>query len=226
MLSAWSEGFVSSAQALWGGFVSFVPTLILALVSVILGVLIGKLFGKAVAQVVSLLNIDKLIEKAGAEKYFARAGIKVNVGGFVGALVSWFVIVVFVVEALNQLHLTEVTKFLQHILMYLPNVFVAVFVLFTGLLIGEFVDRIVVGATRVTQIGKSKLLGTASRWAVWLFAGLVALYQLGIAAVLSEAILNSLAIGIAIAVGLAFGLGGQQHASDLIQKIRDEASDK
>lgn len=202
------------------------PVLLLAVLLVLVGVVLGHFFGKAIAQVIGLLKLDSAVNRLGVEKYFQRAGVKVNIGGFIGAIVKWFIVVIFVLEALKHLGLDQVSLFLQSILAYLPNVFVAVLVLFAGLLIGEFVDRLVVGATRATQIGKSQLLGAASRWAVWIFAGLVALYHLGIAAILSETIMNGLVIGVAIAIGLAFGLGGQQHASDLIQKIRDEASEK
>lgn len=226
MISSWGYNFIASSQSIWDGFIEFVPLLVGAAVLLIVGCLVAHLVGKAVEQVVGLLKLDRLIEKLSADKYFSRAGIKLNVGGFVGAVVKWFIVVVVLIQSLDILKLTEVTSFLRNVLAYLPSVFVAVIILFAGLFIGEFVDRVVVGASKAAQLGRSRLLGTASRWAIWVFAGLVALYHLGIGAVFSESILNGFVIGIAIAFGLAFGLGGQQHASDLITRIRREASEK
>lgn len=226
MNQTWTDGFVTSFRDIWAGVADFIPSFVGAIVLFIVGVLVAGIVGKAITQVFKAAKLDALLSKFGVDRYLSRAGVTLNSAHFLGELVKWFFVVIVLVQSLTILKLFAVTTFLKNVLSYLPNVFVAVFVLLTGLILGDFIDRVVTGASKMVNVAKSKLLGSAARTAIWVFAVLVALYHLGIAAVFSEMVFNGIVIALALAFGLAFGLGGVEHASEFIGQIKKDIKDR
>ncbi len=224
--NSWVTGLGSSFHDIWSGFAYYGVQIVLALILVIIGLLIASLLDQLVTSLVRATRVDAVIRKTGAERYFSRAGIRLDIGKFIGSVVKWFVILVVLIQALSMLSLDAVTAFLQNILHYLPNVFVAVLILIAGIVIGEAMNKVVVSGAKAAQLGRVHLLGSVTRWAIWLFAVIVALYQLGIAAVFSETVFTALVAALALAFGLAFGLGGQQAAAEIIGEIRHNISDR
>lgn len=225
LLNTWSEVLTLSFQNLWVGVVNFVPNLVVAIIILVLGWLIGALLGRAVAQVIRSLKVDEGLRRAGLESFLHRGGIRLDSGAFVGALVKWFVIVMFLIAAFDVLGLSQVNLFLQEVVLgYLPRVIAAAFVLLVGGVIGDVVGRVVVTTARTAGVSSAHFAGAIAKWAVWVFAILVALSQLGIAAAFSQTLFTGVVIAISLALGLSFGLGGQEQASRFIDKLRGEMS--
>ena len=226
-MTTWGQVLTLSFQNLWLGIVSFVPNLIIALVILVLGWLIGALFGRAIWQAFRSLRVDEALRRAGFESFLRRGGLNLDSGAFIGGLVKWFVILVFLVAALNVLGLGQVNIFLQQVVLaYIPRVIVAALILLVGGVIGDVVDRVVVTAARTAEINSANFAGSIAKWAVWVFTILVALSQLGIAAAFSQTLFTGVVIAISLALGLSFGLGGQDAAARVIEKMRGEMSDK
>lgn len=212
-----------SFQNLWVGVVNFVPNLVVALVILIVGWLIGALLGKAVAQVIRSLKVDEALRRAGFESFLHRGGVHLNSGAFLGALVEWFVIIVFLVAAFDVLGLAQVNIFLQDVVLgYLPRVIVAALVLLVGGVVGDAAGRMVTTAARTASVSSAHFAGAIAKWAVWIFAILVAFSQLGIGAAFSQTLFTGIVIAISLALGLSFGLGGQEAAGRFIEKLRGE----
>ncbi len=213
-MTSWGQVLTVSFQNLWLGVVSFVPNLVVAIIIVILGWLIGALFGRAVWQVFRSLRVDEALRRAGFESFLKRGGLNLDSGAFIGGLVKWFVILVFLVAAFNVLGLTQVNLFLQEVVIaYLPRVIVAALILLVGGVVGD-------------EIHSAHFAGTLAKWAIWIFALLVALSQLGIAAAFSQTLFTGVVIAISLALGLSFGLGGQDAAAKFIARLGSEMSDK
>lgn len=226
-MTTWGQVLTLSFQNLWMGLVSFVPNLIIAIIILILGWLIGALFGRAIWQVFRSLRVDEALRRAGFESFLRRGGLNLDSGAFIGGLVKWFVILVFLVASLNVLGLTQVNLFLQQVVLaYLPRVIVAALILLVGGVIGDVVDRVVVTAARTAEVRSAHFAGSVAKWAVWVFTVLVALSQLGIAAAFSQTLFTGIVIALSLALGLSFGLGGQEAAARFIERIRGEMSDK
>ena len=212
-----------SFQNLWVGVVNFVPNLIVAIIIVILGWLIGALFGRAIWQVFRSLKVDDALRRAGFEAIVRRGGMDLDSGAFVGGLVKWFVIIIFLVAAFDVLGLAQVNFFLQDVVLgYLPNVLVAALVLLVAGVIGDVAGKVVVTAAKTAGVGSAHFAGAIVRWAIWIFAILVALTHLGIAAAFSQTLFTGVVIAVSLALGLSFGLGGQEAASRFIEKLSNE----
>ncbi len=223
----WGEVFSVSLQSLWYGFISFVPNLIVAIIIFIVGWVVGTLIGKAINQVIDALKINKLFESAGASELMNRAGMRLNVGAFLGGVVKWFIIVVFLMTSLEILGLTQVNDFLREsVLFYLPKVVIAALVLVIAGVIAEAMQKIVAGSAKAANSHSANLLGAIARYSIWIFAFIIALSELGIAAQFMQILFTGLVAMLAIAGGLAFGLGGKDVAGRKVQNISDEMSSK
>jgi hypothetical protein len=226
MINNWGEVLALSFQNLWIGVVNFVPNLIIALIILILGWLIGALFGRAIWQIFRSLRVDEALRRAGFESFLRRGGINLDSGAFIGGLVKWFIILVFLVASFNVLGLTQVNDFLSTVVLaYLPRVIVAALIFLVGGVIGDITERVVVTAARTAQIRSANFAGSIAKWAIWIFAILVALSQLGIAAAFSQTLFTGIVIAISLALGLSFGLGGQEAAARFLSRLGNEMSD-
>jgi hypothetical protein len=124
------------------------------------------------------------------------------------------------------LGLTQVNVFLQSVvLLYLPQVIVAVLILLVAIVIADTVSRIVVHTAKAAHVKSANFLGAVTRWAIWIFALLTALVQLGIAVGFIQTLFTGVIVALALGFGLAFGLGGQEAASRYIEKLRQEIAD-
>ncbi len=145
-LTTWAQVLQASFESLLFGLVSFIPNLIVAIIIFVVGWLIGVGIGRVVAQVVTALKIDQALRSAGVDRVVERAGFALNSGAFLGFLVKWFFIVVFLVAALDVLHLTVVTAFLSTVVLgYLPQVIAAVLILLVAAVLAQAAERVVAG---------------------------------------------------------------------------------
>ncbi len=224
VLETWSEVLTASFQDLWLGIIAFLPKLLLSVIIFCIGWVIAVTLDKVVARIIRIFRVDKALQGLGIEKYLQRGGFRLDAGAFIGGLVKWFFIIAFLVAAIDVLGLTQVNIFLQEILIYLPNVIIAALILVAAALIANAVYRIVSGSARGAGLPSAGFLGGIAKWAIWIFAILAALYQLGIAGPFVQTLFTGFVAMIVIAGGLAFGLGGKEVAAKYLEKLRQDIS--
>jgi len=227
IFQTWASVFNDSLLNLWYGFMNFVPSLLGALIIFIIGWIIGSIVGKAIAQLLSAVKLDKLFESAGAEDLMSRAGLKLNASGFIGGIVKWFIVVVFLMASLQIIGLTQVNAFLSEaVLFYLPKVIIAAFVLIIATVIADAMRKLVQASAKAANISSANMLGSIARYAILIFAITIALSELGIATYFMQVLFMGLIVMLAIAGGLAFGLGGKEAAARAIEHISKDMSSK
>ncbi len=224
-VQTWGEAITLSLLGLWERFVNFLPSLVGAILVFVAGWIVAVALGKVVEHIVKMIKIDDVVEKAGTKARFKKAGVELNIAKFFGGLVKWFLVLVFLMAATDILKLGQVTSFLNSIVLYLPNVVVAAVILAVAFLVGNFVFAVVRGSTKVAGIVSATLLATVAKWAIVVFGFLAALIQLGIASSLINTLFIGLVAMLALAGGLAFGLGGKDEAAAILKKIRQEISE-
>lgn len=224
MLQTWGEIFTVSLQSLWLGFISFVPSLLVAIIVFIIGWVVADIVGKALKQIIDALKVDKLFASAGAEEALSRAGFKLSVGTFLGEVVRWFIIIVFLMTSLEVVGLSQVNSFLRDVVLsYIPQVVIAALILLVASVLSEAAGRIVSGTAKATNIRAAGLLGSVAKYSIWLFAFIVAFAQLGIAPQFMQILFTGLIAGLALAFGLSFGLGGKDAAARTIEHLRSDS---
>jgi len=223
LLQTWGEVLAQSFQRIGAETILFLPALVWSLIIFIAGWIFGSFAGALVSHVVKSLRIDRALDHVGVNELVAHAGYKFSAGGFLGGLVKWFIVIVFLVAALNILHLDTVNQFLiDFVISYLPKVIVAVLVLLFGSILADVSGHVVAGSARAANISSAHLASSIARWAIWIFAILIALVQLGIGVAFIQTLFTGIVAAMALALGLAFGLGGRDAAADYIRKVRKD----
>jgi len=217
-IESWGDVFARSLQGVWYGVASFVPNLVIAVIIFAIGWVLAALVERLVESVFKSLKVDAALKSAGLEDVVKNAGHNLNSGLFVGSLVKWFVIVVFLIASFDVLGLSQVTTFLRDVVGYLPQVIIAVLILMVAVIIASAMQKIVVASARAAQVKSAELLGRVTKWSIWIFAVLTALFNLGIAPGLIQTIMTAVFAGAALALGLAFGLGGKDAAQKILEK--------
>jgi len=219
----WVTVLQQSFNGMLAAVVGFIPNFVFAVIVFVIGWVVAWFVGNIIAQAVRAIKVDSALKSAGVDDVVSRAGYHLDSGAFLGALVRWFVILVFLIAALQILNLSQVTFFLQAVVVsFLPNVIIAVLILLVTAVIAEVAQGVVAGSARAAGITAAGFAGTAARWSIWIFGILAALSQLQIAQGILQTLFTGVVVALSLAFGLAFGLGGQDAASGFISKVRAE----
>lgn len=205
---------------LWGQIVGILPNIIGAVVIVAIGLIIAPILGGLVKQLIDLFKIDVLTEKMGLSEMMSDYTDNFSLSLLIGRLVKWFFILAFVMAATEVLRLDRVTEFLNTLILFIPQVLIAIIILVFGVVAGKFFETIVTKSLKGsnTPVNHPEVLGHVTRWAFIIFALLAAAIQLGIAPILIQILFT----GLVLAFALAFGLGGREKAAKLLDYIDGE----
>ena len=216
----------SAFVTLWAQAVVFLPKLLFAIIVFLLGLLVANLLRTAVVKVIKVLKIDELVERLEVKDVFRRAGVRLDVAAFLGWLVKWFIIIVALIAAADALEWNQVTIFLTSVVSYIPNVLIAVIILLVGIILANFTQGVVKGALDAVKMASSQFLAGLSRWAIIVFSFMAALVQLGIAQELIQVLFTGFVAMIALAGGLAFGLGGRDYAARILDQLSKDLTNR
>ena len=220
---SWGDVFNASLQDLWWGFIQFAPKLIVAIVFFVVGWVLGNLVAKAFEHVIGALKVDKLFQSIGMDDFFRKAGMNLNTGYFIGQIVKWFVIIVFLLPSLNLVGLDYISSFLKDdVLGFLPRVIVAAFILIIATFVADILSKTIVASAKAMNLRSANMLGTIAKYAIWVFAFIIAFGQLGVAPAYMQILFAGIIGMIAVAGALAFGLGGKDAAGRFISKLGED----
>ncbi|GCE48735.1 putative transporter (transmembrane protein) [Thermosporothrix hazakensis] len=215
--------------AIWQSFVnamnmiiSFIPKLIGFLVILLVGWIVAKAISKAVTWLCQRFNVEAAADRIGLHQLGRKANMHMDVSEILGKIVYWFVFLIFLVPAFDSLGLGSISSLLGTIVSYIPNVFVAVILLFLGGWIGTIVADVIRNTTAVSRMGNPNIFANIARIAIIFFAAIVALYQLRIAPAILQTLFTAIVGALALAFGLAFGLGGRESAQHWLRRGEEQ----
>lgn len=209
---------------LWETLVAYLPNLLGAIIVFLIGVVVALILRHVVINVIALLRIDELLRKLEISSQFERAGLRLHTGALLGWIIKWFVIIIALIAATDILGWDQVTDYLQQVVLFIPNVIIAVIILLAGILLGNFVQSVVKSAVEAAKLASADFLSGVAKWAILVFTFMAALVQLQIAPELIRVLFTGLVAMLALAGGLAFGLGGQDHAHKFLQRLKKDIS--
>lgn len=223
-ISDWGDAvFLSLSNAL-NTFLAAIPLVIGAMLIIVVGWIIAGILARIVREVLRRIGADRLFAEHSGRVYGDRTrDIKPSI--VAGELVKWLVRLVFLVAAANVLGLTQVSELLNDVLLWIPNLIVAAIILLVAPLLGRFVrGAIEVGAGEM-GFTNAPLLGRIAEVAIVAFAVIIAINQIGVAANLVNTLFIGIVAAVALAFGLAFGLGGRDVAGQLTQRWYEQSQD-
>jgi hypothetical protein len=196
-------------------FINFIPLLIGALILLVIGWYIAKLVGAVVERILARLKLDHVADRTHFSQLLTGPEGRFTASHGIGVLAKWFVFLIFVQAAANVLAMPQVTAIINNILLFIPNLAVAFVILIVGAYLARFLSGLVRGAVTRTTGVRPELFALITEYAVMGFAVIAALNHVGIAVILVNTLYIGLVASLALALGLAFGLGGQGVASEL-----------
>ncbi|MFH1648106.1 MAG: hypothetical protein ABIA11_00010 [Patescibacteria group bacterium] len=221
MILDWYQITINSFQTLWQAFLGFIPSLLGAIIIFVIGWFISIGVGKLITEILKKLRFNQIFEKEGWKSALSKAEIKVDASGFIGAIVKWVLVIVFLLAAVEILGFVEFAVFLTGILAYLPNVIVASLIFVVTVILVDIVEKLVRAAVESIKVGYGHMVSVVVKWSIWIFAILAILDQLEFAA--ADWIIEFVQIafvGIAATFAIAFGLGGKDAAAEWLQDFR------
>lgn len=225
-VTEWSDAMFTSLAAAMALFFSAVPKIIGFLLIIVAGWFIASLIERGLAAVLRGIRFNDLSERAGLSDFIRKMGMNTDAAGMIGLVVKWFVRLIALVVAFDALGLPAVSEVLRQLLLWLPNVVVAVVVLVIGGLAARALGNVVRGAANEAGLTNANFLSKAAAVVVWAFAIVVAVNQLGIATELVNTLFMAVVGALALGLGLAFGLGGRETAAEILRKWYAKAQER
>lgn len=196
----------------------FLPKLIIAVIILLIGWLLAKAIKLAVVKGLRSVNFNVVTERAGIDNFLQQGGAKTDTIDILGILVYWLVILAALMIAFNSLGLALVTELIGRIAMFVPKVMVAVLVLVFGAYFSRFIDNAITTYGKNVGLEDAELLGRLARYAIMVFVVLIALEQVQVATELVRLSFLILLAGLVLALALAFGIGSQNRAAELLER--------
>jgi len=225
MVLDWYYVTIQALQNLWQGFLSFIPVLLGAIIVFVIGWFISVGVGKLITEILKRVKFNQIFEKGGWKSALEKAEIKVDPSGFIGAIIKWILVIVFLLAAVEILGLIQFAGFLKSVLAYLPNVIVASLIFVVTVILVDIVEKIVRAAVESIKVGYGAMVSAVIKWSIWVFALLAILHQLGIAKPFMETLFTGLVAMLVISLGIAFGLGGKEVAAEILQDVKRKLKD-
>jgi hypothetical protein len=195
------------------------PAILGAVILLVLGWIIAGIVGGVIARALRAIKVDAMADRAGVTAFLRRAQVHADAAGVIAGVVKWYIRLVFVLMAANAVGLTAISTVVNQVLAFIPNLLVAVLILAVFSWLASLVRNVVNGTT----MPNAKTMGMLAYAATLGFGVIAAASQIGVAAPLVELLFAGIVFGLALAFGLAFGLGGRDEAAQMWRGFRSSA---
>jgi hypothetical protein len=203
-----------------GKIFSYLPYLLIGLIFIILGYLIAWFLEFIIRFLVSKLNINKFLSDLGFSEFLKKSNIELKADVFLGKLVFWIVFLVFLMAAFDVLGLTSFSNLLNDIIKFLPKLLVSSFIFIFAVFVGDLLKKIVYSFLRGIEIKGAEIGSEIVYYGFFVFGLILALSNIGIATEILNILIMGIVLAISLALGLSFGLGGQELAKHFLDELR------
>ncbi len=222
IIQGWGVAIIEAWERVIDRFINYVPNILGAVVILILGWVLAVLLEKLISEIIRSVGLQRLFESVGIEKTVKKTRATKDTTGLIAALVKWAILIVTFIAAADVLQLPAVTNFLNKILGYLPEVASAAGILLIGMIAANFVARLVRSFIHSLELSHAGTAGSIAKYSIITFAVIAALIELGIAKSMLLTLFTGLVAMLALAGGLAFGLGGQGVAKEILESVKKD----
>lgn len=215
-----AQYLLESLRAFWAEISVALPRIIGAILLLTLGWMIAKVIRKGIIRFLKLVKVDVLAEKSGIEDFLLRGGVKYTTVTILANLVYWSIMFTVTLAVLNSLGLQAAAELFNKIILYIPNVFVAVLVLIFGTLFAKLFRGVSYTYLNNVGIGGAEVVSAIAQYAILIFVVSIALEQLSIGGQILVSAFQLAFGALCLALALAFGLGGRDWAAQILEKLR------
>ena len=214
----WGEAMLTSMTGALALFLAAIPKIIGFVIILVVGWFIAKLIAKGIAMLLRKINFNAMADRSGFSGFIDKMGVKCDAAGFLGETGKWFVRLLALIVAFDALGLPAVSQVLHQLLLWIPNLVVALVVLIIAGLVANWISALVRGATSQAGFSNPNFVASIASVAVWGFGIIIAVNQIGVATTLVNTLFMGLVGALALALGLSFGLGGRDTAGEIVSE--------
>lgn len=225
-INTWTDAVVLAVVNSLEKFANFLPNLLGALIIFVFGWLVAGVLRNLTLKILSMVQLEPFAEKVGLSDALKRAGATLTAPELIAELIKWATVLVFLSPTVEVLGLSQVTQVINSVLLYIPNVLVAVLIIMFGAIFADLTAQFVRGGASALGSSTARVFAVITKYAIVIFAVLVSLSQLGIAQQLIATVFTGLVAMLAIAGGLAFGLGGKDTAAEILEKLKESLRER
>lgn len=223
-MSSWQIVLLEPARTALSQIGQFVVNILLVLIILIIGWLISKAIKTVVTKGLRAVKLDELSDRIELEALLEKGGISYSLSELIGIICYWLALLVTFMVAINSVGLTIAADLLNKVVLYIPNVIAAIFILILGMFAATILRNIVLTAANNAGISQGKLLGKVVEIIIAVFTIFVALEQLNIGIRITELTLAVALGSLGLGLALAFGLGCRDIAgrtmADFVDKMK------
>jgi small-conductance mechanosensitive channel len=217
-IASWNQVLMASLTNAVSLVSVSVPKLIAFLIVLIIGWLIASALASGIAMLLRKLKFNGLADSAGVSGVIAYSGLHQDASGVIALVVKWFIRLIALIVAFDALGLPVVSEIFQKLLLWLPNLVIALVIVVIGGWAANAIAALVRAAATTASSANPNLVVSIARTAIWVFTAIVAINQLGIATELVQMLFAAIVGALALGLGLAVGLGGKDLAGELLRK--------
>jgi len=210
--------FLESSQQFLNEIAVTLPQILGALLILLIGWIIARVVKRLSVRGLKLVRFNYLTEKSGIENFLDKGGVKVSSIQIIGTLIYWIIMLVVILATLNSLKLTAASTLFNQIMLYIPNIIVAILILVIGIYFARLVSQILVTSLKNMEEKEASMIGSIAYYAIIILTIFIILGQLNIAGTIVTNAFTILFGAICLALGLSFGLGGKDWAAGIIKK--------
>lgn len=195
---------------------TFLPKFLAGTVLLLIGIVLASILKQVVLEVFKALKVETFLHKYGvpeAKDDFSWSNI-------LAEIVRWFVIVIFLIPTADVWGLPQIVTVLNTFLLYLPNVFVSAIIALVGFVFARLAHDLVLASMHNVSRETARTVAHVTRTAIVVFVLLAVLNQLGVASDLIRILFTGFVAMLALAGGIAFGLGGQGVAGEILENLK------
>lgn len=222
IIDTWGVQVRQITQEVWDRIIVFAPNIIGAVVIALIGAIAGVVVGYVVTRILQAVKIQSLADQSRFTDVLKKAKLQTDIAEISGTFVKWVIFLTFLLSAATVLEVKTLKSFIENVFSYLPVVIGVVIFIVIAAQIVEALAKLTRAAVDSTGVKLGRLAMMVVRWALYIFIGITSLFALGVPREFIVIMFIGLTATLAIAAGIAFGLGGKDHANDLVKKIRDE----
>ena len=215
------DAIVDPFQSMWSNVLAFLPTLLAVIVVLVVGWMVAALLQKAVTRFLKLARLDTISEKAGIANVLLKGDISLTLSEIIGTLVYWLFVLVVILAAVNLLHLTQAGLLLNEVILYIPRVIAALLILVLGIFLASVLATTVRTTAANSGVSQAKGLGRLTQVIVVVFTVIQALGQLQIDVSILNLVIRAAVGSLALGLAIALGLGCQGIAGRYVQSLID-----
>lgn len=198
------------------GIGNFVPKFVAGLLVLLIGIIVASILRQVILEVLKALNVESFLRKYGVPE----GKDELNWSHILAEIVRWFIIILFVVPMADVWGLSQVASVLNSVLLYIPRVLSATIIAVVGLVVAQLSHNVVLASVHGVSRETARTVATVTKWSISIFVILAVISELGVAANLIQILFTGLVAMLAIAGGIAFGLGGQDAAKDVVEDLK------